>query len=252
MSEDAPTREDYEDLRRRFTECKEDLDQFAYAVSHDLQEPLRMISQYVSLIQEEILPVVEKHEDKETVEEAKLFCEYAVDGAARMRRMLDGLLSYSRAGRLDDTFETIDMGQAAKDAIAMLNGALKAADAEIHVGSLPSMNANRLMMTRVFLNLLSNAIKFRVPNRPLKIDVTVEERDDEYEFVVTDNGRGFDQQFADRIFVIYQRLDKKVKGTGIGLSVCRKIVERHGGRIWATSPGVGKGASFHFTVRKQS
>lgn len=238
--------EEVNDLLSRKTE---ELDQFAYAASHDLQEPLRMVSQYVSLIEAEVLPLVEDHCSEEQVQEAKLYMHYAKDGAHRMRAMLDGLLAYSRAGRVNDTFERVRAERVVADAIATLNGAIKQAGATIDVEPLPTIYADKQMLSRVFLNLFTNAIKFRHPDRELVVKVSAVDCIDHFRFTVSDNGRGFDPRFADRIFTIFQRLNKAVKGTGIGLSVSKKVIERHGGTIWAE--GVpGEGASFHFTIKK--
>lgn len=238
-------------VQRALVMKTEELDQFAYAASHDLQEPLRMVSQYVALLEEEFFPIIEEHAEPDQAEEAKLYMHYAVDGANRMRKMLDGLLAYSRAGRLTDTFDLVPAEDVVSNAIATLNGAVRQAGATINVGTMPSIYADKHMLSRVFLNLFTNAIKFRSPDRPLLIDISAEEHPDHIEFVVKDNGVGFDQKYADRMFVIFQRLNKSVKGTGIGLSICKKVVERHGGKIWAVgAPGVG--ASFHFTVKKHA
>lgn len=224
------------DLRRSNSE----LEQFAYVASHDLQEPLRMVSSYVTLIEEEL-------RDKLT-DDTRMYVGFAVDGARRMQKLINDLLQYSRVGRARK-FDMILADDALDDALAILNGAVTDRGAELLREPLPRVWADRAMLGRVFLNLIGNALKFRKDGEPLIIRIGVEEQaQDVWRFYVSDTGRGLDMKFAERVFVIFQRLSIDKAGTGIGLAECRKVVEQHGGRIWVES-AVGEGATFYFTLR---
>lgn len=219
----------------------EDLEQFAYAASHDLQEPLRAVSNYASLFADEYRGQLSG--------EADLYIRYMVDSVARMRSMLEGLLAFSRIGR-DETFENIDSTGALNDAVVALETAIESDDVSFQRGELPQVYGDSTMLARLFQNLLSNSLKFRKRGEQLQIQVTAEDRGDGFwTFAVEDNGTGLDMQHSARIFVIFQRLQKDRDGTGIGLAICKKIVERHGGRIWVES-APNQGATFYFTLRK--
>lgn len=220
------------------TRSNRDLEQFAYVASHDLQEPLRMVSSYCSLLEEE-------YGDK-LDEDALTYIQYAVDGATRMRQLIEGLLEFSRVGR-NSTFEWIRMDDALDDALAVLdctNGC-----PSIIRDPLPEVYGDKTMLMRLFLNLIGNAIKFRKEDEPLVIHITCEETQLKWKFGVKDNGIGFDQEYADRIFQIFQRLGSLKSGTGIGLAICKKILDRHAGAIWVKS-SAGKGATFFFNLGK--
>jgi signal transduction histidine kinase len=223
-----------EDLKR----SNRDLEQFAYVASHDLQEPLRMVSSYCSLLEEEYGSKLD--------EDALTYIQYAVDGATRMKTLIEGLLEFSRVGR-NSTFIWFQMDDALDDALAILdctNGC-----PSIIRDTLPEVYGDKAMISRLFLNLVGNALKFKKDDESLVIRITCEESQLKWKFAVRDNGVGFDQQYADRIFQIFQRLGTLKSGTGIGLAICKKILDRHAGAIWAES-AAGEGSTFFFTLGK--
>ncbi|HXI50311.1 MAG TPA: ATP-binding protein [Candidatus Saccharimonadales bacterium] len=228
-----------------------ELEQFAYVASHDLQEPLRMITSYTQLI-------AQRYKDK-LDPDAKDFMHFAVDGALRMQRLIQGLLQYSRVGTRGKPFEPVECREALDAALANLKMAVEESNAAIHQGTLPRVMGDPLQLIQLFQNLVGNALKFRSPRAP-EIHITTERRPRQdaavlsvppYEWVITvgDNGIGIEPQYYDRIFVIFQRLHthEQYPGTGIGLAICRKIVERHGGQIWVESK-TGESTHFHFTL----
>jgi len=228
-----------EELKRSNTE----LEQFAYVASHDLQEPLRMISSYVQLLSRRYKGKLDKDADE--------FIEYAVDGSSRMMGMIQALLTYSRVGTKgkppEPTNCEVILGQVLKN----LQAALAESGAEVTHEPLPVIMADGVQMGQLFQNLISNGIKFQAEGVKPKVHISVEDNGNDWIFSFGDNGIGIDPQYQDRIFVIFQRLHGKqeYKGTGIGLAVCKRIVERHGGRIWVESE-LGKGATFKFTIPK--
>lgn len=220
-----------------------ELEQFAYIASHDLQEPLRMVSSYVQLIARRYNDRLDKdgHE----------FIDYAVDGAKRMQKMIDDLLSYSRIATRGKPFEAVGTGTALRKAEANLRAAIEEARAEITHDRMPQVEGDGAQIIQLFQNLISNAIKFRGENTPM-IRVSAEGKEDGYLFSVRDNGIGIPAEHLEGIFDIFERLHGAEKpGTGIGLAICKRIVERHGGRIWVESEP-GKGSTFYFTIRKSS
>jgi light-regulated signal transduction histidine kinase (bacteriophytochrome) len=217
-----------------------ELEQFAYVVSHDLQEPLRMVTSYVQLLGERYKDQLDgpAHE----------FIGYAVDGATRMKRMIADLLAYSRVGKNGKEIAAVSCEAALDQACTDLQASITDAAAKISHGPLPTVPGNFGQIVRLFQNLLGNAIKFR-GQAPPRVHVTAERNGEEWVFSVRDNGIGLDPKFADRIFLVFQRLHghEDYPGTGIGLAIARKIVEHCGGRIWVESEP-GKGATFLFTV----
>ena len=219
-----------------------DLEQFAYVASHDLQEPLRMVSSYVQLLERRYKGKLDEKADK--------YIGYAVDGAKRMQSLIGGLLEYSRAGSGDAPPTPFAADLALDRALANLRGAMQESHAVLVREPLPAVVVDGGQLTQVFQNLLSNSIKFRLAGQQPDIQVGAERRAGECVFHVNDRGIGFPPQDADRIFLIFQRLHAReaYEGTGIGLSVCKKVIERYGGRIWA-EPAAGGGASFRFTLK---
>jgi light-regulated signal transduction histidine kinase (bacteriophytochrome) len=218
-----------------------DLEQFAYVASHDLQEPLRMVSSYVQLLERRYKGQLDAQADK--------YIGYAVDGARRMQGLIGGLLEYSRAG-LDNSAPTAIPADTALDqALRTLRGAFEESGAVLSREPLPRVIADGLQLAQVFQNLIANAIKFRRSDEVPRIHVQAERRERDCVLSVRDQGIGLDPQYADRIFMIFQRLHtaKEYPGTGIGLAVCKKVIERNGGRIWVES-SEGEGATFHFTL----
>ncbi|WP_171160779.1 ATP-binding protein [Usitatibacter palustris] len=225
---------------RELARSNDELQQFAYVASHDLQEPLRMVSSYTQLI-------VRRYGDK-LDGDAKEFMDFIVDGAARMKQLIEDLLAYSRVGTRGRDFLPIDSGAALKKALGNVRAAQEASGAVVTNDRMPTVHADGAQLAQLFQNLLGNAMKFRAAEPP-RIHIAVEEREEVWVFTVTDNGIGLDPQYADRIFMMFQRLHNKAEypGTGIGLAICKKIVDRHGGRIWVESQP-GKGSTFGFTL----
>lgn len=222
-----------------------DLEQFAYVASHDLQEPLRMVTSYTQLL-------ARRYRDQ-LDEDANKFIEFAVDGAKRMQILINDLLAYSRVGRHASDYTEVDTIDIVSDALKNLSSTIEEEGASISIGELPVINADRLQLVSLFQNLISNGIKYRDPDRHPWIEITAERIDSKWRFAVTDNGIGIDPAFSDRIFTIFQRLHsrEKYQETGIGLAIARKIVERAGGSIWVDSVP-GKGSIFFFTLVDQT
>jgi PAS domain S-box-containing protein len=229
-----------EDLTRSNSE----LEQFAYVASHDLQEPLRMISSYVQLLSRRYEGKLDKDADD--------FIAYAVEGTKRMQQLINDLLAYSRVGTRGKPPASTDFEDIFSEAMANLKMATEEAGAVVTHDQLPTAMADKLQMVQLFQNLIGNAIKFRGQEIP-RIHVSARPEGELWVFSVRDNGIGIDPQFYDRIFTIFQRLHgrEEYPGTGIGLAVSKKIVERHGGRIWLESE-LGKGTTFYFTVPMQA
>ncbi|HSB44402.1 MAG TPA: ATP-binding protein [Nitrospira sp.] len=217
-----------------------DLQQFAYVASHDLQEPLRMVASYTQLLAKRYKGKLDADADE--------FIAYAVDGATRMQRLINDLLAYSRVTSQAKAFELVDCNQLLEGVLSTLRLAIEESRAVVTRDALPKVMADSGQLAQLFQNLVSNAIKFHGAEPP-SVHVAAERRNDEWLFSVRDNGIGVDPQFADRIFVIFQRLHDREEypGTGIGLALCKKIVERHGGNIWVESQP-GRGATFFFTI----
>ncbi len=221
-----------------------ELEQFAYVASHDLQEPLRMVSSYVQLFEKRYAGQVDA--------QAQKYIDYAVEGAKRMQALIGGLLEFSRVGRVDEPAAPIDSGAALDQALQNLRSAIEEAHAVVTRGPLPTLSMNADRLAQVFQNLVGNAVKFRCSDEAPAIHVSCLPRDGDWLFAVRDNGIGIDPQYQERIFVIFRRLHTRAEypGTGIGLSICKKIIERHGGRIWVES-GTGAGSSFLFTLPRK-
>jgi light-regulated signal transduction histidine kinase (bacteriophytochrome) len=228
-----------EDLRRSNTE----LEQFAYVVSHDLQEPLRMVASFTQLLQK-------RYQDK-LDDEANEFINFAVDGATRMQGLINDLLTFSRIGTKGVSFNPTDMNVILENVLANIQQSTIEAEAEITMDPLPVIIADGLQMTQILQNLISNAIKFRGKSS-ISIHVSGENQPDKWVFSVRDNGIGIDPKHFEKIFVIFQRLHNRdeYEGTGIGLAVCKRIIHRHGGKIWVESE-LGKGSTFYFSIPKK-
>jgi PAS domain S-box-containing protein len=220
-----------------------ELEQFAYVASHDLQEPLRMVASYVQLIERRYKGKLDSDADE--------FIGYAVDGANRMRGLIDDLLTYSRVSRLGKPFEPTDLESTFDIAEKNLQASIKENNAEVTHDKLPVIVGDSGQMVQLFQNLIGNAIKFH-GKEPPRVHVSVKDQGGDYLFSIKDNGIGIDPQYFDRLFKIFQRLHTKQEypGSGIGLVICKRIVERHGGRIWIESQ-LGKGSTIHFTLRKK-
>lgn len=218
----------------------DDLEQFAYAASHDLQEPLRAITSYIGLIRE-------RYADK-LDDTAREFIDFAVDGADRMRRVIDDLLEYSRVDMRGQAFEQVDCNRIAATVLGDLEQSIGQCNAAVECSPLPLVNGDELQLGRLLQNLISNALKFRDKQRP-RVRVWAERQGDDWVFAVQDNGIGIDPEHHQNVFGMFTRLHSRSRyeGTGIGLALCSKIAQRHGGRIWVDSE-VGKGSTFRFSI----
>lgn len=225
-----------QDLERSNAELKK----FAYVASHDLQEPLNQVANYVQLLE------MRYHELLDT--DAKEFINFAVEGVSLMQTLIDDVLAYSKVDMQGVEFGLTEVGSALDRALANLRGRVAETGAKITFDPLPTVMADSTQLMQLFQNLIGNAIKFRSHNSPI-IHIGAQRLDDEWLFSVQDNGIGLDPQFSDRIFVIFQRLHTRDEypGTGMGLAICKKIVECHRGRIWVESQ-LGQGATFYFTI----
>ncbi|ELY91344.1 multi-sensor signal transduction histidine kinase [Natrialba hulunbeirensis JCM 10989] len=229
--------------RHKLEASNERLEQFAYAASHDLQEPLRMVTSYLQLIDQRYSDQLD--------EDGEEFIAYAVDGAERMREMIDGLLEYSRVDTQGEPLEPVDLDSVLDDVLSDLQLAIEESDAEINAESLPCVAGDRSQLRQVFQNLLSNAIAYSGDESPV-IDILVEstpnEDDEMWRLAVADAGVGIEPNETDRVFQVFQRLHGTVgDGTGLGLALTRRIVERHGGQIWVDSEP-GEGSTFYVTL----
>jgi PAS domain S-box-containing protein len=233
-----------EELERAAAELRrsnEELEQFAYIASHDLQEPLRMVASYTQLL--------EKRYAAQLDDAAREFIGFAVDGAKRMQQFITGLLRYSRVGTEARVLEPVKLEEVFAAAMANLKICVGESGAQVEARGLPVVKGDPRQLTQLFQNLIGNAAKFRKPGEAPRVEVQAEREGDFWRVSVRDNGIGLDPRFSERVFTIFQRLHtrEEYEGTGLGLAICKKIVERHGGRIWVESRE-GEGATFFFTL----
>jgi light-regulated signal transduction histidine kinase (bacteriophytochrome) len=236
-------REEHRRSLEELARSNRDLEQFAYVASHDLQEPLRMVAAYTQLLAERYQGKLDESADK--------YIHYAVDGALRMQRLVQDLLAFSRVGRSGADRRQVDCNSVLTTALQNLQAAIDESGARIEAGPLPILFADASQLLQLFQNLVANAIKFRAAEPP-RICINAEKSGREWRFSLTDNGIGIASEHADLIFVIFKRLHTRSEypGNGIGLSICKKIVEQQGGRIWVESVP-GRGAAFNFTLPVQ-
>jgi signal transduction histidine kinase len=232
-----------EDLARKVEELARsnaDLEQFAYVASHDLQEPLRMVTAYTQLLAERYRGKLDAEADK--------FIGYASEGAMRMQVLIQDLLAFSRVGRAESSDANIDCNGVMQEVLQTLSAAVQESGAVISYSQLPQIQGDRTQLGQVFQNLIANAIKFRGNETP-KISVLAENKDDQWWFEVSDNGIGIPPENAGHVFEVFYRLHARSEypGNGIGLAICKKIIERCGGRIWVESQS-GSGSHFKFTL----
>src|SRR4030042_3490845 len=222
------------------TRSNKDLKEFAYVVSHDLKEPLQVIKGFLMLFEK-------RYKDK-LDEKANEIIRFTVDGAERMQELIKDLLEYSQVGTKGKEFKPADCSLILNKAISNLKVSIEESGGVVTHDTLPTVTADAIQLSRLFQNLIGNAIKFHGSEAPM-VHISTERKGDEWLFSVRDNGMGIDPKFADRIFTVFQRLNSsdEYPGTGIGLAICKKIVEHHGGRIWVESEP-GKGATFYFTI----
>ncbi|MEW6586497.1 MAG: ATP-binding protein, partial [Nitrospirota bacterium] len=247
MVHDITERRKMEEERNKLMDnlkrSNEELEQFAYIASHDLQEPLRMISSFVELIAHRYQGKLDSDADE--------FIGYIISGTSHMKTLLNDLLSYSRVGRRTDPFSPIDLNTALDGALMNLKTVIDENNAVITREGLPIVSADKVQMVQIFQNLIANAVKFRGSGPPL-IHISANQDNREYTIRVRDNGIGIDPKYFDKLFIIFKRLHDRGEypGTGIGLAICKKIAERHGGRIWVESEA-GKGSTFCFTINNR-
>lgn len=229
-----------EGLARDLRRSNLDLEHFAHAASHDLAEPLRMVTSYMDLLERRYADRLD--------EDAREFIGFATDGASRMQGLLDGLLTYSRVGGAKKNFRYIETDAIVDAALMDLDVKIKDKGAHISRGSLPVVNGDPVQLAQLFQNLMTNALKF-TPAGTAKVEIGADGEGKMHRFWVRDNGIGIDPRFSDKVFLIFERLHGvgEYPGTGLGLALCKKIVERHGGRIWVESES-GAGATFLFTL----
>ena len=219
-----------------------ELEQFAYVASHDLQEPLRMVSSFLRLLEEKYAGALD--------EAGKKYIHFAVDGSERMKKLIQDLLEFSRISSKKGTMESINCNEITDNILTIYQVTIAELNAAIDVKRLPAIMGVRPQIQQLFQNLIGNALKYH-GQKPVSIEVGYKELDEEFEFYIKDNGTGIQPKFFEKIFVIFQRLHNmsEISGTGIGLAVCKKIVEKHNGRIWVESEP-GNGSSFYFTIPK--
>jgi signal transduction histidine kinase len=228
-----------EERTRELQQSNDELQQFAYVASHDLQEPLRTITSFTQLL-------AARYKGK-LDEDADEFIRYIVTSSRRMGDLINGLLALVRLRKSGQPSAAVPFERIIRDAETSLQASIRESGAIIESGELPALVVDSVQMTQLFQNLISNAIKYRGKKTPL-IRIEAVRKSSEWTFSVADNGQGFDQKYAERIFGLFQRLhDREVDGTGMGLSIARKIIERHGGKIWAESEK-GIGSTFYFSL----
>jgi len=224
------------------TRSNVELEQFAYVASHDLREPLRTVNSYIQLLQN-------RYQGKLGTD-GNDFIDFAVAGVSRMDRLIKDLLSYSRVGRKNQIYEKVDLSVVMGIVLDQLKDVIEKNNAKITYDKLPTIEGIKLNMIQLFQNLISNAVKFK-REEPVEVKISVKEKSKEWIFSVSDNGLGIDKQYIDKIFVIFQRLHPigTYEGTGIGLAICKRIVDQHKGTMWVESE-LGKGSVFYFTIGK--
>jgi two-component system sensor histidine kinase/response regulator len=228
---------------KELSRSNDELEQFAYVASHDLQEPLRMITSFLALLEERYDALID--------EEGKQYIHFATDGAKRMKQIIKDLLEFSKAGRTEDKLELVDLHQMVTEITTLSNQKIKELQAQISIGELPEVETFKAPIRQVFQNLISNALKYQKPGIAPVIKITCDEMEDYWKFYVSDNGIGISKEYFEQIFVIFKRLhaQSEYAGTGIGLAVTKKIVEFMGGEI-AVESEKGKGSVFSFTLPK--
>ncbi len=232
--------EELKDMVTELERSNAELEQFAYVASHDLQEPLRKMSAFTQLLQRRYKGRLDAEADK--------FMNHTVDAAARMQGLINDLLTYSRVGMRGKEFRLVDCSTVFDHVLAHLQVAVEESGAVVTRDALPAVMGDDTQLFQLFQNLISNAVKFRGDKAP-QVHVSAGKKGNNWVFSVRDNGIGIAPRYFDRIFTIFQRLHKRAEypGTGVGLAICKKVVERHGGRIWVESVP-GKGATFYFTL----
>jgi signal transduction histidine kinase len=238
----AQRTQELQELSEELARSNAELERFAYIVSHDLKEPLRSITGFSGLLQRKLGPELEP--------DVKQYLEFIVDGARHMQALIDGLLDYARAGVAQEPMRSVELDQLLPRVLAQMAVSIHETGADVVVESLPAVQGDPLRLAQLFQNLIGNALKFR-GDAPPRVQIRSEDIGSRWQFAVSDNGIGFDPRHRQRIFEVFQRLHGRedYSGTGIGLAICKKIVESHGGRIRVESEP-GRGTTFFFTLPK--
>jgi len=226
----------------KLKQSNKELEEFAYVVSHDMKQPIRTIVSYLSLLK--------RRHTKELSAEALEFIQYSIEGANKMSDLIRDILQYSKLEQQISNVKEVDLNRVVGKVINGLKDFITTGNATVHIDQLPTVNGNETMLNELFQNLIENGIKYNKSEKKY-VSLTVADKGQYWAFEVKDNGIGFDEQYAQQIFKIFKRLhgDEEFQGTGIGLSICHKVVENHGGKIWAHSK-IGEGSTFHFTLPK--
>ena len=226
----------------KLKQSNKELEEFAYVVSHDMKQPIRTIVSYLSLLK--------RRHTKELSAEALEFIQYSIEGANKMSDLIRDILQYSKLEQQISNVKEVDLNRVVGKVINGLKDFITTGNATVHIDQLPTVNGNETMLNELFQNLIENGIKYNKSEKKY-VSLTVADKGQYWAFEVKDNGIGFDEQYAHQIFKIFKRLhgDEEFQGTGIGLSICHKVVENHGGKIWAHSK-IGEGSTFHFTLPK--
>ncbi len=252
ITEEKKNRKHMEKLNKELIErAKElehinnELEQFAFIASHDLQEPLRMITCFMSQLKIKF--------GGELNDKANTYIDFAIDGGLKMRQIIIDLLEYSRAGTQLDYTEEINLNKMVNDITSLQRGVIIRKKAKIEIEDLPTIYFNKIGIQQVFQNIINNALKYCKEDSDPQIKIKCIEEKDHYQFIVSDNGIGIKQEYQNKIFLIFQRLHSKSEysGNGLGLAICKKIIEKGGGRIWIESI-LGEGSQFHFTIPKNN
>jgi light-regulated signal transduction histidine kinase (bacteriophytochrome) len=229
---------------KELLESNAELEKFANIASHDLQEPLRMVSSFLGLIEKKYSPIID--------ETGKKYIDFAIDGTKRMRQMILDLLEYSRIGKKEDKKEDLNLNELMNEIRMLLQKSIEEKAASFEIAPLPTIHSFRAPILQVFQNLIENALKYSKQDLSPRISISFTELKDHWQFSVSDNGIGIKEEYYSKIFVIFQRLHSKdeIPGSGLGLAVAKKIVENLGGKIWVQSEE-GKGSTFYFTISKK-
>jgi PAS domain S-box-containing protein len=235
--------EDLQNKAKALSESNADLEQFAYVASHDLQEPLRMISSFLTLLEKKYANIID--------ENGKKYIDFAVDGSKRMRQIILDLLEFSRVGKNEDSQAAIDLNEIINEIRLLFGKQISDKSATITAENLPVIFTHRTIIRQVLQNLVSNALKYCREGVPVQIEISVSETTEEWQFAIKDNGIGIKEEFFNKIFIIFQRLHTREEyaGTGLGLAITKKIIESKGGKIWLQSEE-NCGSTFYFTLKK--
>ncbi len=247
ITERKKTEQEFEELTEDLKRSNEELEQYAYIASHDLQAPLRVIKSYCQLIERFYKENCKKHLEGECYEEMEKYVGFVINSVEKMRRLIRDLLEYSKAGSPLVPYEEIDIKKLLDN--VLLDFEIKKNNFQININGILNVFAIKKQLNRIFHNLISNAIKFKDPHRDVIIDIGAEARENDYLFYITDNGIGIDKDQFRKIFYLFKRLhtDEEYEGTGLGLAFVKKLVNNHDGEIWVESE-IGKGSTFYFTI----